>query len=68
MAWLTYNLTWKEDCVFPVVVVIVLFTDKLEFVQDVQFLSGGQLLVAHHAGETVQVKHFALGSAHQITG
>lgn len=46
---------------------IVLFADKLEFVQDVQLLSGGQLFVTYHAGEAVEVKHFALGPAHQVT-
>lgn len=65
MAWF---ITWKEDCVFSIVILIVLLTNKLEFVQDVQFLSGGQLFVAHHARETVQVKHFALGPADKITG
>lgn len=47
---------------------IVLFADELELVQDVELLSGGQLLVAHHAGEAVEVEHLALGPADQITG
>lgn len=63
-----YGITWKEDRVFPAVVFVVLFANELEFVQDVQLLSGGQLFVTHHTGETVQVKHFALGSADKITG
>lgn len=67
-AWLVMMNTWKQDGVLPVVVLIVLFADELELVQDVQLLSRGQLLVAHHTGETVQVKHFALGSADKITG
>lgn len=62
------KITWKKDCVFPVGVLIILFANKLEFIQDVQLLSGGQLFVTHHTGETVQVEHFAFGSADKITG
>lgn len=47
---------------------VVLLANELELVQNVEFLPGGQLLVAHHARETVEVKHFALGPAHQVTG
>lgn len=54
--------------VFAVVVVVVLLANELEFVQDVQLLAGGQLLVAHHTSETVEVEHFALGLADKITG
>lgn len=47
---------------------VVLLAHELELVQDVELLPGGQLLVAHHARETVEVKHFALGPAHQVAG
>lgn len=56
--------TREEDGVLPVAVVVVLLAHELELVQDVQLLPGGQLLVAHHAREAVEVKDFALGPAH----
>lgn len=60
--------TREEDGVLPVAVVVVLLAHELELVQDVQLLPGGQLLVAHHAREAVEVKDFALGPAHQVAG
>lgn len=62
------ELTREEDRVLAVAVVVVLLAHELELVQDVQLLAGGQLFVAHHAREAVEVKHFALGPAHQVAG
>lgn len=45
---------------------VIFFTDELVLVDDVKFLAGGELFVAHHAGETVQVKDFAPGPSDQV--
>lgn len=44
----------------------IFFAHKFVFVYHVKFLPRGQLLVAHHAGEAVQVEHFAAGFADQV--
>lgn len=47
---------------------VIFFADKLVLVDDIKLLTRGELLVAHHAGETVQMKDFAPGSPDQVTG
>lgn len=44
----------------------IFFAHKFVFVYHVEFLPRGQLLVAHHASEAVQVEHFAAGFADQV--
>lgn len=45
---------------------VILFTNELVLVDDVELLASGELLVTHHAGEAVQMKHFASRSPNQI--
>lgn len=45
---------------------VILFTNELVLVDDVELLAGGKLLVTHHAREAVEVKDFASRSPHQI--
>lgn len=64
----TPGLTRVEAVLFgdTAVIQVILFTDELVLINDVELLAGGKLLVAHHAGEAVEVKHFAPGSPNQI--
>lgn len=63
------SLTRVEAVLFgdTAVTQVILFANELVLVDDVEFLSGGKLLVTHHAGEAVEVKHFASSSPNQIT-
>lgn len=47
---------------------VVLLADELVVVEDVQLLAGAQLLLAHEAGEAVQVKNLVPRFSHEILG
>lgn len=62
------GLTRVEAVLFgdTAVTQVILFTNELVLIDDVELLAGGKLLVTHHAGEAVEVKHFASRSPNQI--
>lgn len=63
----TLSITWVQvDFLNGPGAQIVFFAHEFVFVYDVQFLPRGQLLVTHHAGKAVQVKHLAAGFADQV--
>ena len=45
---------------------VVVLAHELVLVDDVELLARGQLLVADHAGEAVEVEDFAAGLANQV--
>lgn len=47
---------------------VVLFTNELVLVQNVQFLTSRQLLATHHTGETLEMKYFVPRPPHQVVG
>lgn len=59
--------TWEEVGVFYTgIVLVIVFANKFVLVYDVELLAGGELLIAHHAGEAVEVKHFAARPPDQV--
>ena len=59
--------TWEEAGVLSIAVAyIIFFANEFVLVYDVELLAGGELLIAHHAGEAVEVKHFAPGPPDQV--
>lgn len=62
-----WSITWVQvDFLNGPGAQIVFFAHELVFVYHIEFLPRGQLLVTHHAGEAVQVKHLAAGFADQV--
>jgi len=65
----TNRRTWEEVGVFYTgIVLVIVFANEFVLVYDVELLAGGELLVAHHAGEAVEVEHFAAGPPDQVVG
>lgn len=62
----TSLLTWVEAALLQAAGTadIILFADEFVLVYDVEFLPGGELLVADHTGETIQVEYFVPGFPH----